>query len=79
MKAYVKPELFYEHYELSQHIAACAWDYQTEGDFAGTYKLDTTYGYPEGVYLFTDTPCTDTNIETYCYTNGEVGYNQFNS
>lgn len=26
MKKYVKPELFYENYELSQHIAACHWD-----------------------------------------------------
>lgn len=27
MKKYVKPELFYEHYELSQHIADCEWEY----------------------------------------------------
>lgn len=27
MKKYVKPELFYEHYELSQHIADCAWEW----------------------------------------------------
>ena len=28
MKKYVKPELFYEHYELSQHIADCTWEFQ---------------------------------------------------
>lgn len=79
MKAYVKPELFYERYELSQNIAACAWDYQTSGEYEGTYKLDTAFGYPDGVYLFDAAPCTDTNIEAYCYTNGELGKNQFNS
>ena len=26
-KKYVKPELFYEHYELSQHIADCTWEW----------------------------------------------------
>ena len=26
MKKYVKPELFYERFELSQHIADCAWE-----------------------------------------------------
>lgn len=26
MKKYVKPELFYERYELTEQIAACAWD-----------------------------------------------------
>lgn len=28
MRKYVKPVLFYEHYELSQHIADCAWELQ---------------------------------------------------
>ena len=27
MKPYVKPELHFESYELSQHIAACRWDW----------------------------------------------------
>lgn len=26
MKEYVKPELFYEQFQLSQHVAACGWD-----------------------------------------------------
>ena len=30
MKNYVKPELFYERYELSQHIADCAWEVNYE-------------------------------------------------
>ena len=28
MKKYVKPELFYERYELSEHIADCLWEWQ---------------------------------------------------
>lgn len=27
MKSYVKPQLFIESYELSQHVAACQWDW----------------------------------------------------
>lgn len=75
MKAYVKPELFYERYELSQHVAACAWDKQDNG----TFKADVAFGYEDGMYLFTAAPCNVINVEDYCYTNGEVGKNQFNS
>lgn len=75
MKAYVKPELFYERYELSQHVAACAWDKQPDG----TFKPDAELGYPDDLYLFAADPCTDTNIEAYCWTNGELGKLQFNS
>ena len=25
MKKYVKPEIYYENFELSQHIADCGW------------------------------------------------------
>lgn len=34
MKPYVKPELFFESYELSQNVASCRWDMmnQTERD-----------------------------------------------
>lgn len=32
MKAYIKPELFYERYEVSQHIADCAWEFKDHGD-----------------------------------------------
>ena len=28
MKAYVKPELFYERYELSKHIADCGIEFK---------------------------------------------------
>lgn len=76
MKVYVKPELFYERYELSQHVAACAWDKQDNG----TFKADAEFGYLDDLYLFTDASlCNVTNVEEYCYTNGEVGKNQFNS
>ena len=28
MKKYVKPELFYEQFELSTHVAACTYDHK---------------------------------------------------
>lgn len=26
MKEYIKPDLYYENFELSQHVADCAWE-----------------------------------------------------
>ena len=38
MKPYIKPELYYENFELSQHIAACAYDMQNLKDKNGGRK-----------------------------------------
>ena len=32
MKPYVKPELYFESFELAQHIAACAWDMKNQNN-----------------------------------------------
>lgn len=32
MKKYVKPELFYERFELSQHIADCGWEMKNQSN-----------------------------------------------
>lgn len=81
MKKYVKPELFFENYELSQHIAACAWDL-IEGSLTGkngTCRFDgTDAGEDPGVTLLTDTNGCTIN-DYYCYSNGSNGRNIFNS
>lgn len=70
MKAYVKPELFFESYELSQHIAACGWDmsdFQTIENC--TAKGDTSYGNPD-VVIYVEGGNCETIGERYCYQPG---------
>ena len=75
MKKYVKPELFYERYELSQHIADCAWEWTSltnEGTcFASpdSVLLKPYFGYK--LFASYDV-CTifREDIEDYCYQNG---------
>ena len=80
MKKYVKPEMFYERFELSQHIADCAWEL-TQGDkntCAAKPDLNFGNGALAGLPpLFTDTKiCTMTeeNFDWYCYHNGAEGF-----
>ena len=78
MKNYVKPELFYERYEVSQHIADCAWEWKNNTNVndcraeADSLKLP---GYPN-LFLNRDNGCDNTNpvqYENYCYQPGADG------
>ena len=84
MKAYVKPMLCFESYELNRTIAACTWDLQMENkDVCQAYQdnnpeLDShTSGHHDLSFpLFvTEDVCRTTEdqlktSEGYCYTNG---------
>lgn len=81
MKKYVKPDLYYENFELNQHIAACAFDME---DFQTVEKCSLTgedAGYPNDMKFFADgtDACTDGPLVDICYTNGTTGINVFNS
>ena len=80
MKAYVKPELFYEHFELSQHIAACAWDLNLANEDVCGFQVDTSLenNYPADTVLLTgERSC---NFDgPYCYMSSTGGLNTFNS
>lgn len=77
MKKYVKPELFYERYELSQHIADCAWELKDPNDGSQTFAAvnsclaygDTALGL-EGILFTEEKGCSETNYEDYCYQPG---------
>lgn len=80
MKKYVKPELIFESFEMSQQIASCAFDSQnTQNDkgCAFTGRNEFT-GAVETIFLSHDL-CT-TKAEAYCYhgSSGE-GFSIFNS
>lgn len=80
MKKYVKPELFFERYELSQHIAACTWDLNSANEDTCNFKADPSQDpslSPEYFFLTEGKNC---NFEgPYCYMNAETGLNTFNS
>ena len=70
MKKYVKPELFYEHYELSQHIADCNFEYnQAQDACAAQGDIEDGIG---AVLVFntTPTPCNvlPKDLNWFCYT-----------
>ena len=78
MKKYVKPELFYESFELSQQIAACEFDANNltstnTCNFVGTSPL----GNPIFI-LQTEAVCS-TPEQIYCYHGSTGGSNIFNS
>lgn len=83
MKEYVKPELYYESFELSQHIAGCNLTLEQEsalvcdasGDISGDY-LDGS-GDNKGWFLSTDI-CSVT-VESVCYSNGSASHVTINS
>lgn len=81
-KDYVKPEIHYESFVLSQHIAVCGWDMKNNMDKANcTATGDESLGHIP-IKLFTETPrcdIEDTNTEGYCYEPSSGAFGLFNS
>lgn len=68
MKTYQKPQLFYEKFELSQHIASCDW---IPNSTLGIESPCTTKGSLYGVsyeHGFVEGTC-EQGVQGYCYTN----------
>ena len=82
MKKYVKPELFYEQFELSQHIADCAWELTSSDRGSCSAQADQKY-LPGLENLFLSEPmCAlipGVNYGEYCYQDGAQGANVFKS
>lgn len=75
MKKYVKPELFYEKFALTQHIADCAWE------MTGFSTKDACHAVPdpekleavgETLFLSAANMCmlTPDSYDEYCYQGG---------
>ena len=72
MKAYVKPQLFFESYELNQNIAACGWDLQHDKKetCVAWYDPKRDNLHPDlDLYMFTDSPRCSILESSYCYMN----------
>lgn len=80
MKTYVKPELFFESFELAQHIAGCALELLDKDAItcraSGTIFGVTLDGETES--WFVSNACT-AQVEAYCYTNGTMSVATINS
>lgn len=79
MKKYVKPELFYENFELSQHIADCAWEmhYTLEGGCHADGDSSKLPGFKDLFTVAARCSLNETTYEDYCYTTGSAGANVF--
>lgn len=77
MKPYVKPELYFESFELAQHIAGCNLTLKDQDGLNCTASgtIDNESGgdrwYLDTWFLEGNKSCTVTQ-ENYCYTNGSV-------
>ena len=73
MKSYVKPELFYESFEMNQSIAACGIDVNHVDTSVCNPSLDTEFWDGLKLTVFSaERSCdmTPDAIEVYCYTVG---------
>lgn len=80
MKKYVKPELIYESFELSQRIAAC--DFNSENSNTDVLSCAFTGPGPFGgvMTVFNDLSiCVDGSLEGYCEYVSTPMYTLFNS
>ena len=65
MKKYVKPELFFERYELSQHIADCTWEMNYTGGVDNCTGNAVDKGYPENYKLFQNPNLCNMNPDAF--------------
>ena len=82
MKQYVRPEVFFEHYELSQQVAACGWDLnQASAESCAAYYDENIKGQAtSGPSIFNDRSyCGTTDVEGICYTTAVETNRVFNS
>ena len=78
MKKYVKPELFYESFELSQQIAACEFD--SKNTNSDIYNCSFTWDNdPEWVVFVAGNGQCQAEGESGCYHGSTDGFSIFNS
>ncbi len=78
MKTYVKPDLYYENFQLSTHVAACYYDMTNQSKPESCHATVDMLGDDFFVFIAEDA-CGFTAVEDYCYTNGSDDMNIFNS
>lgn len=82
-KMYVKPMIYLEKFELSKHIADCAWELTSSDENTCAAEADPDYlpGFPN-LFVSSGNGCIlipGVNQEEYCYQDGAQGANVFAS
>ena len=70
MKKYVKPELFYEQFEMARHIANCGWELHVANACVAKPDVNEWGDYTQLLFASEGQGCTVTNVQDYCYQNG---------
>lgn len=78
MKEYVKPELYYESFELSQHIAGCNLIMGPTDPMVCTASGNVGKYNNDSWFMESGTVCT-VEPEGYCYTNSAHSFTTINS
>lgn len=83
MKKYVKPELFYESFELAEQIAAgCSGNLLANYGDENTCEVNNFNGTGLTIFASGNGECKDKisdGFEGYCYHNGSAGFTIFSS
>lgn len=80
MKKYVKPQIVYERYVLSQNIADCTWELKNSGDINTCVGDGTNKGFAAKLFM-PENGCdfAEDKLEEYCYTVATSGKVVFQS
>lgn len=82
-KKYVKPDLFYEDFQLSRNVASCSVEDDDSMTSANLSDGNSCYYDFWGAVLFnTSTGSCEldySDLEGYCYQTGSAGYSFFHS
>lgn len=76
MKKYVKPDIYFESFQLTQHIAACGWDLNmatvesctSDGDNQNVYSDNNIFAGAYGPAFVERNVACKMKTENYCYT-----------
>ena len=79
MKKYVKPELFYERFELAQQIATCQYDSNNTHSDRGCQFTGYNEAWQMEMTIFLPGSNCTMHTEDYCYHGSTGTYNIFNS
>ena len=80
MKKYVKPELFYESFELSQQIAACDYDSNNTSTDEQCSFTGVNKDFNAEMSIFLKEGICEIVADSYCYHNASSGtFGIFNS
>lgn len=73
MRTYKKPEIYFEHFELSEHIAACDYKltFADGNNCSATNQIEDDYAYGETIFLI-EGLCTGVTND-YCYYKASSG------